>query len=228
MIALELDDVSKLFPPAVTALDHVTLRINTGELLAIVGRSGSGKSTLLNIMGTLDAPTRGRVRIQGQDTHELSDREITALRARSLGFVFQSFHLDDGLNATENVMMGLLYAGVPRRHRAAVALQALERVGLQDRALHRPQQLSGGERQRVAIARAIAKQPSLVLADEPTGALDTHNGEVVISLLERLHIEGVTIALITHDMAIAQRLPRRIELEDGRLASDEARQRTVL
>jgi len=222
--ALEMVEVVKEFPgsPPVRAIDGIDLTVQRGELTAIVGPSGSGKSTLLNVVGTLDRPTSGRVRIGGHDTSTLSDRQLSAVRSRAIGFVFQQFFLLDGLDAIDNVANGLLYTGMPRRERRAHARTALERVGLAHRLDHRPAQLSGGEKQRVAIARALAGEPQIVLADEPTGALDTRNSAAIQQLLRDLNATGTTILVITHDRELAESLPRQITFRDGRIEHDSA------
>ncbi|MEK9518505.1 ABC transporter ATP-binding protein [Streptomyces venezuelae] len=217
---VRLRGVTKEYAGGVRALDGVDLTVAEGELLGIVGPSGSGKSTLLHIVGTLDRPSAGTVEIAGYDIASLSDRRLSALRARQIGFVFQAFHLVPGVGALENVAEGLLYSGLPRARRRKLAAEALARVGLADRLKHRPHELSGGQKQRVAIARAVVGEPALLLADEPTGALDSASGEAVMTLLHELNAEGATIAVITHDTEIAGRLPRQVRIRDGRVVED--------
>ncbi|MGW7084663.1 ABC transporter ATP-binding protein [Streptomyces sp. NPDC054871] len=218
---VELAGVSKTYGE-VEALKGADLVIGRGELLAVVGPSGSGKSTMLNIMGTLDRPTTGTVHIDGHDIDRLSDRELSALRAGTIGFVFQQFHLAPGVPALDSVANGLLYSGRPRAERRGLAERALRRVGLGHRLYHEPHQLSGGEKQRVAIARAVLGDPPLLLADEPTGALDSRSGAVVIELLHELHRAGTTVVVITHDRDIAGSLPREVRIKDGRIEADAA------
>jgi len=218
---IEIRDLAKRYPGGVDALRGVGLIVEEGELLAVVGPSGSGKSTLLHIMGTLDRPSAGEVRVAGHDVAGLSDRRLAALRARHIGFVFQQFFLVEGLSAVENVAQGLLYAGVPAADRRRRAAEQLERVGLGHRLTHRPAELSGGERQRVAIARALVGRPSIVFADEPTGNLDTRSGDQIIGLLRELNADGTTILVITHDLEVAGSLPRRVHIRDGAIELDE-------
>jgi putative ABC transport system ATP-binding protein len=220
--ALELHQVTKTYgsQPPVAALRNVSLTVSHGELVAIVGPSGSGKTTLLHVVGTLERPTSGTVRIDGIEIAGLDDRRLAALRARSIGFVFQQFFLAEHTTALENVADGLLYAGAGVAERRERAAEALALVGLAERAQFRPSKLSGGERQRVAIARALVGRPAIVLADEPTGNLDSASGHAVLTLLEELNAQGATILVITHDRELAERLPRQVQMLDGRIVAD--------
>jgi putative ABC transport system ATP-binding protein len=226
---LEMTDVSKSYPgsPPVTALAAVALVIGAAERAAVLGPSGSGKTTLLHVAGTLERPSGGSVRIGGQEVSALSDAELSAVRGRRLGFVFQQFHLLDHLDAVENVALGLLYRGEPARVRRAAAADALARVGLGRRLGHRPPQLSGGERQRVAIARAVAGHPDVVLADEPTGNLDSVAGGQLIDLLAGLAADGTAVVVVTHDPAVAAAMDRHVLMQDGRIVADDRTGRAV-
>jgi putative ABC transport system ATP-binding protein len=230
MTVLEFDGVTKTYgiQPPVHALRGVSLSIHHGDLVAVVGPSGSGKTTMLQLMGTLDRPTTGVVRLLGMDVATMGDRQLAALRATGIGFIFQQFFLAEHASTLDNVADGLLYAGVPRAQRRRRAMEALDRVGLADRPHARPTQLSGGQRQRVAIARALVGQPSIVLADEPTGNLDTATGQSILALIDELHTDGATIVLITHDRGIAERMPRRVEVRDGQIVADSAREPAML
>ncbi|WP_022916679.1 ABC transporter ATP-binding protein [Ruania albidiflava] len=211
--------IAKLYPgpPPVTALHPTCVRIHAGEKLAILGASGSGKSTLLAILGTLDDPSAGTVLVQGQDLGALADAQRSAIRAATIGFVFQQFHLLPTVSAAENVATGLLYTGVPRRERQERAVRALEAVGLGHRLRNRPGELSGGEQQRVAIARSLVREPAVLFADEPTGALDSTTGESIITLLTEIATAGTAVVMVTHDVELAGRFPRRLHLSDGRI-----------
>jgi putative ABC transport system ATP-binding protein len=220
-VALRLDGVSKEYPGGVMALRRVSIEVPDGHQLAVVGPSGSGKTTMLTIMGTLERPTSGRVDVAGHDVGSASDAELAGLRAHRIGFVFQAFHLQEAMSAVDNVALGMLYTGEPLKQRRAAALVALARVGLSHRVEFKPTQLSGGERQRVAIARAIAKRPMIVLADEPTGNLDSTSGGEVITLLHGLAADGATLVLITHDASIAAGFGRRIQMRDGEIVADD-------
>ncbi len=220
---LELSGVDKVYPgpPPVAALDDVNVAINAGDLVAIVGPSGAGKSTLLHMMGALDRPTRGTISIEGVDIASLTDRKLSGLRSHRIGFVFQDFFLINGIDAVANVAEGLIYRGLNRSERQRRAVVALERVGLGSRLGHLPNQLSGGERQRVAIARALVGDPAIVLADEPTGNLDSHTSEEIARLFTGLNSDGTTIVVITHDKDLAALFPRTIEMRDGSLREAE-------
>jgi putative ABC transport system ATP-binding protein len=219
--ALRLFDVVKEYPGGVHALRGVSVEIATGDRVAVVGPSGSGKTTMLTVLGTLERATSGGVEVGGRDVVDASDNELAGLRAHEIGFVFQGFHLQDSMTALDNVANGMLYTGAPARERREAAQAALERVGLGGRVTHRPPQLSGGERQRVAIARAIAKHPAIVLADEPTGNLDSRSGQEVLALMHGLASDGATLVLITHDEQIARTFPRRLLMRDGEIVGDE-------
>ncbi len=220
-MSVELTDVVKEYPGGVTALRDVSVDIPAAAQVAVVGPSGSGKTTMLTILGTLERPTSGQVRVAGHDTTTASDGELAGLRAHQIGFVFQEFHLQESMSAVDNVATGMLYTGAPLGRRRALAREALERVGLGHRLDFRPKQLSGGERQRVAIARAIAKRPAILLADEPTGNLDSKSGAGVLDVLNELGSDGATLVLITHDESIARRFPRRLHMRDGEIVKDE-------
>jgi putative ABC transport system ATP-binding protein len=219
---LEVDNVTRIYPgePPVQALREVNLRIGQGELVGVVGPSGSGKTTLLQLMGTLDRPTSGHVRLTGLDVATMADDDLSYLRATRIGFIFQQFFLAEHATVLDNVADGLLYAGIPIEQRRRQALDALELVGLAQRPHARPTQLSGGQRQRVAIARALVGRPAIVLADEPTGNLDQATGQSILALIDQLHQAGSTIVVITHDHAIAERMPRRVEILDGHVVAD--------
>ena len=224
--AVYLKDLNKTYPgnPPVEALSYVTLQVSKGEFIGIIGASGSGKSTLLHVVGTLTRPTTGSLFIDGIDTSNMSDGELSAVRSRNIGFIFQDFFLISGFSAKENVENGLLYSGVNGKERTRRAIEILERVGLSHRINHRPNEMSGGEQQRVAIARALVHEPTFILADEPTGNLDSVNTKAIMDLLTNLNREGTTLILITHDLEVANIAPRKVTLKDGQIESDSSTQ----
>lgn len=221
---VEIRDICKIYNPGeneVRALDNVSVTIDEGEFVAIIGQSGSGKSTLMNLLGCLDVPTSGTYKLHGQDVADLSDDELSDIRNREIGFIFQGFNLIPNLTAKENVELPLIYRGVSRGKRSELAVRALEKVGLSHRMYHKPAEMSGGQQQRVAIARAIAQAPPVILADEPTGNLDSHSTTEIIGILKELYEEGRTVILITHDNEIAAQAKRVIKIKDGKIESDE-------
>ena len=223
MPCIEIENLYKIYHPGaneVRALDGISLLVERGEFLAIVGHSGSGKSTLMNMLGCLDTPSSGRYKLEGRDVSSLSDRELSFIRNRHIGFVFQGFNLVPGLTALENVELPLIYRGIGRQERRHMAMESLRQVGLEERMDHRPAQMSGGQQQRTAIARAIAAHPPLILADEPTGNLDTRAGEEVLGILKALNAQGHTVILITHDPGIAASAGRMVRIQDGRILED--------
>lgn len=224
MSLIEIHDIYKIYNPGeneVRALDGINLTVEQGEFLAIVGQSGSGKSTLMNMLGLLDIPTSGSYTLNGVDTAHMDDDELSEIRNLQIGFIFQGFNLIPSLNAVENVELPLVYRGMKKEERRKLALEALERVGLSHRLDHLPKQMSGGQQQRVAIARAVAARPPIILADEPTGNLDSHSGVEVMKILHELHEEGRTVILITHDNDIANEAQRVIRIQDGQIISDK-------
>lgn len=220
---VEIKDVCKVYNPGeneVRALDHVSVSIDEGEFVAIIGQSGSGKSTLMNMLGCLDVPTSGLYRLHGQDVSDLNDNELSDIRNREIGFIFQGFNLIPNLTALENVELPLIYRGVGRTKRVELSKKALEKVGLEHRIEHKPSEMSGGQQQRVAIARAIAQAPPIILADEPTGNLDSNSSKEIMGILQSLHSEGRTVILITHDNEIAAQAKRIIKIRDGHIEAD--------
>ena len=220
---IQLEDIYKIYRMGdneVRAIDGISLEIRENEMAAIIGQSGSGKSTCMNIIGCLDVPTSGRYYLKGQDVSSMTDDELAEIRNKTLGFIFQQYNLIPKLNVLENVELPLIYKGVPEKERVEAAVEALKRVGIEDKKLNMPSQLSGGQQQRVSIARALAGSPSIILADEPTGALDTKTGREVLEFLQRLNQEGNTIILITHDMGVAEKARRIIRISDGKIVED--------